>query len=40
MGQGQGAVSWLMGKVLGTGSEQICQQWANGNLLGMIVYTL
>jgi hypothetical protein len=40
LGQGPQAVSWLAGKVIGTGSAQICQQWANGNSLGMIVYAM
>jgi hypothetical protein len=38
MGQGPGAVSWLIGKVNGDGKAQIMQQWVNGGSLGMIIY--
>ena len=38
MGQGPGAVSWLIGGVTGNGKSQVLQQWANGGSLGMIVY--
>jgi|CXWL01.1.fsa_nt_gi hypothetical protein len=38
MGQGPGAVSWLIGDVNGDGKAEIIQQWANGGSLGTIVY--
>ena len=38
MGQGPGAVSWLIGDVNGDGRAEILQQWANGGSLAMIVY--
>jgi C1A family cysteine protease len=38
MGQGAGAVSWLIGDVNGDGNAEICQQWDNSGSLGMIVY--
>jgi phospholipase C len=38
MGQGPGAVSWLIGDVNGDGKAEICQQWNNNGTLGMIVY--
>lgn len=38
MGQGPGAVSWLIGDINGDGKAEIIQQWANGGSLGTIVY--
>src|ERR1700726_4159130 len=38
IGQGVGAVSWLIGDVNGDGKAEIIQLWANGSSLGMIVY--
>jgi hypothetical protein len=38
MGQGSGAVAWLMGDVNGDGKDEIIQLWGNGSSLGMIVY--
>ncbi|MBI3443792.1 MAG: VCBS repeat-containing protein [Magnetospirillum sp.] len=38
MGQGSGAVAWLVGDVNGDGKDEIIQCWANGSSLGMIVY--
>ncbi len=38
LGQGSGAVSWLIGDIDGDGCAEICQQWANGGTLGMIIY--
>jgi hypothetical protein len=38
MGQGPGAVQWLIGDINGDGKDEIVQQWANGSSLGTIVY--
>ena len=38
VGQGSGAVSWLIGDFNGDGRAKIAQQWNNGGHLGMIVY--
>ncbi|MCQ8783245.1 FG-GAP repeat domain-containing protein [Mangrovibrevibacter kandeliae] len=38
MGQGPGAVAWLVGKFLGNGKDQIVQCWAHHSSLGMILY--
>src|SRR5690349_4088927 len=38
MGQGSGAVGWLIGDVDGDGKAEIVQPWINGGALGMIVY--
>jgi C1A family cysteine protease len=38
MGQGSGAVGWLMGDVNGDGKAEIVQPWSNGGTLGMLVY--
>lgn len=38
MGQGPGAVQWLIGDLNGDGKAEIIQQWANGGSLGSIVY--
>jgi hypothetical protein len=38
MGQGAGAIAWLIGDVNGDGRAEIVQLWNNGGSLGMIVY--
>jgi hypothetical protein len=38
MGQGSGAVAWLIGDVNGDGRAEVVQLWNNGGQLGMIVY--
>ena len=38
IGQGAGAVSWLIGDVNGDGKAEVIQQWSNGGRLGTIVY--
>ena len=44
MGQGSGAISWLIGDVIGevngVGGDEICQMWNNSSqtALGMVVY--
>ncbi|MBW7971685.1 Vps62-related protein [Bradyrhizobium sp. BR 10289] len=38
MGQGYGALSWLVGDIAGDGKSKIIQPWGNGSRLGMIVY--
>jgi len=38
MGQGPGAVSWLVADINGDGKDEIVQGWANGSSLGFIVY--
>lgn len=38
MGQGAGALSWLIGDIDGDGRAEISQQWGNGGTLGMIIY--
>ena len=38
IGQGAGAVSWLVGDVNGDGREEVIQQWNNNGQLGTIVY--
>ena len=38
MGQGPGAVSWLVGDFNGDGKDEIAQCWGNGSSLGIIVY--
>ncbi len=38
MGQGPGAVQWLVADLNGDGKDEIIQAWANGSSLGMIVY--
>ena len=38
LGEGSGALAWLMGDFLGTGSPQIAQLWDNNGDLGLIVY--
>src|SRR3954447_10210948 len=39
MGQGPGAVAWLIGDINGDGKAEIIQQWAAGSNLGTIVYS-
>jgi hypothetical protein len=38
IGEGTGAVSWLIGDVNSDGCAEVIQLWANGSSLGMIVY--
>ena len=38
MGQGPGAVTWLVGDFNGDGKAEIVQGWGNGSSLGMIMY--
>ena len=38
MGQGPGAVAWLVDDFNGDRKDEIVQAWANGSSLGMIVY--
>jgi hypothetical protein len=38
IGQGSGAVAWLIGDVNGDGKDEVIQLWNNGGKLGMIVY--
>jgi hypothetical protein len=38
MGQGSGAIAWLIGDVNGDGRAEVVQLWNNGGQLGMIVY--
>ena len=38
MGEGPGAVTWLVGNYFGNDRDQIIQGWANGSSLGMIMY--
>jgi len=38
MGQGSGAIAWLIGDVNGDGKAEVVQMWNNGGRLGMIVY--
>ena len=38
MGQGSGAVAWLIDDVNGDGREEIIQLWDNGGVLGLIIY--
>ena len=38
MGQGSGAVSWLMGDVNGNSRADVIQEWSNGGSLGTIVF--
>jgi len=38
VGQGYGALAWLVGDVDGDGQDEVIQPWANGQSLGMIVY--
>ena len=38
LGEGSGAVSWLIGDVNKDGQAEIVQQWNNGGRLGMIIY--
>ncbi|HET6970236.1 MAG TPA: protease pro-enzyme activation domain-containing protein [Phenylobacterium sp.] len=38
LGEGPGAVSWLIGDINGDGKAEVVQLWANGGQLGMIVY--
>src|SRR5207249_3136156 len=38
MGQGPGAVGWLVGDVNGDRRAEVVQLWNNGGRLGMIVY--
>ena len=40
MGQGPGAVAWLVGDYDGNGKDEIVQCWGNGSSLGMIMYGL
>jgi hypothetical protein len=38
MGEGPGAVQWLVGDFTGDGKDQVLQCWGNGSALGMILY--
>jgi C1A family cysteine protease len=38
MGQGSGAVSWLIGDINGDGRAEVIQPWSDGGTLAMIVY--
>ena len=38
LGEGPGAVRWLVGDINGDGRDEIVQCWGNGSKLGMIVY--
>ena len=38
MGQGSGAVSWLIGDVNGDGRAEVIQPWSDGGTLAMIIY--
>ena len=38
MGQGPGAITWLVGDFNGDGKPEIVQGWAHGSSLGMIMY--
>ncbi|MEY2551807.1 MAG: hypothetical protein QOG12_1951 [Verrucomicrobiota bacterium] len=38
MGQGAGALTWLIGDVNGDGKAEIIQPWSNGGRLGFLVY--
>ena len=38
MGEGPGAVSWLVGDFNGDGKDEVAQCWANGSSLGIILY--